>query len=72
MPIFEYKCLSCQEEFETLVLGSNDKVFCPHCEGDRLERLMSACGFKSSGNFTPSSGLSECSSCASTNCSSCH
>ncbi|MBC8459323.1 MAG: zinc ribbon domain-containing protein [Deltaproteobacteria bacterium] len=72
MPIFEYKCLSCQEEFETLVLGSNDKVSCPHCEGNRLERLMSTCGFKSSGNFTPSSGSSECSSCTSTDCSSCH
>jgi len=72
MPIYEYRCLKCDEEFETLVFGSNDKVDCPHCKGDKLERLMSAYAFKSSGSFTPSSGSTNCSSCSSTNCSSCH
>ena len=72
MPIYEYRCLKCDEEFETLVFGSKDKVNCPHCKGDKLERLMSGYAFKSSGNFTPSSGSANCSSCSSTNCSSCH
>jgi len=71
MPIYEYKCLNCEEEFETLVFGSSEKVSCPHCQGDKLERVLSACGFKSSGSFKPSSG-SGCASCSSSSCSSCH
>jgi len=75
MPIYEYRCLNCNEEFEAIIFSGDDKVSCPHCNRDKLdklERLMSACGFKSSGSFTPSSGSSDCSSCSSTNCSSCH
>ena len=72
MPIYEFRCMKCQEEFEALIIGGNDKVTCPRCQGDSLERLMSACGFKSGGDFVPSSGSSGCSSCSSTNCSSCH
>jgi putative FmdB family regulatory protein len=72
MPIYEFKCLKCDEEFEALVFGSNDKVDCPQCKGDRLKRLMSACVHKSSGGSRPASGSSGCASCSSTNCSSCH
>jgi putative FmdB family regulatory protein len=72
MPIYEYRCMKCDEEFEALVFGGDDKVACPHCKGNKLERLMSACGFKSGGSFTPASGSSACSSCSSTDCSSCH
>jgi putative FmdB family regulatory protein len=71
MPIYEYKCLKCNEQFEALVFG-DDNVSCPNCKGDKLERLMSACGFKSNGDFTPSTGSSSCSGCTSTNCSTCH
>lgn len=72
MPIYEYRCLKCNAEFETLVLGGSDKASCPECKGEDVERLMSACAFKSGGDFTPASGSSNCSSCSSTNCSSCH
>jgi putative FmdB family regulatory protein len=72
MPIYEYKCLKCDEEFEALVFRSDDKVACPHCKADKLERLMSACGFKSGESFTPSSGSSGCASCSSSSCSTCH
>jgi putative FmdB family regulatory protein len=40
MPIFEYRCKSCDEEFEALVLG-RDKPACPSCRGRKLERLLS-------------------------------
>lgn len=73
MPIYEYKCTTCNNEFETLIFGSHDRVACPQCKGQEVKRLMSACGFKSAeGGFTPSSGSSGCSGCSSTNCSSCH
>lgn len=72
MPIYEYRCRACDKEFETIVFGSDDDVTCPECKGGDVERLMSACGFKSGGSFTPSTGASGCASCSSTNCSGCH
>jgi len=72
MPIYEYECLECNEQFETLVFGGDDRVACPQCKGEKLERLMSAFGFRSGGDFTPSSGSSGCNGCTSTNCSTCH
>lgn len=41
MPLFEYRCLSCQEEFEALV-RAGDVPACPACGHDRLERLLTA------------------------------
>ena len=77
MPIYEYRCLKCKDDFEALVFGSNDKVTCPQCNGDSLERLMSSFGFKSGGSgesasSAPSSGSSGCASCSSGTCSTCH
>jgi len=72
MPIYEYKCMKCKKEFEVLVFGREDRVACPDCQGENVERLMSACGFKNSGQFSPPAGSSGCGSCSSTNCSSCH
>lgn len=72
MPIYEYRCLKCEEEFETLVLGRDNDVCCPACQSKKLERLLSACGFKSGGSFTPAKGSSGCATCSSHHCSSCH
>ena len=42
MPIFEYACLDCDEQFEWLVLSSNgDLPRCPSCEGVKLEQQIS-------------------------------
>jgi putative FmdB family regulatory protein len=43
MPMYEYVCQECQHQFETLVFGT-ETVECPHCESDRLERLLSVPG----------------------------
>ncbi len=72
MPIYEYKCTECDKEFEALVLGAEETVTCPSCKSKKLLRLMSACGFKASGKFTPSKGSSACATCTSGNCSTCH
>ncbi|SPD73862.1 putative regulatory protein (CxxC_CxxC_SSSS) [uncultured Desulfobacterium sp.] len=78
MPIYEYRCLDCNEDFEALVFGSRDKVTCPRCNGDNLSRLMSSFGFKSGGGsdvtegYGASSSSSGCASCAGGNCSTCH
>jgi len=71
MPIYEFACLDCGQEFEELVLGSNSEVVCNKCASANVKRLLSAVSFKSSGSFTPAAGSSGCSTCSATNCSSC-
>ncbi|MBN1426755.1 MAG: zinc ribbon domain-containing protein [Anaerolineae bacterium] len=43
MPIYEYKCPDCGEEFEKLVRGMSDadQVSCPTCNSDNVKRKMS-------------------------------
>ncbi len=75
MPIYEFRCLDCENEFEALVFKSSGKICCPQCDGEKLERLISACGFKSKGEESiDSSGSSSsaCASCSGGNCSTCH
>lgn len=40
MPIYEYECRTCHEEFELLVLKDTVPA-CPACKGQDLERLLS-------------------------------
>jgi putative FmdB family regulatory protein len=47
VPIYEYKCDQCGEEYEALVMGSADSVECPQCGSKKKERLLSC--FSSSG-----------------------
>jgi len=40
MPIYEYACKGCGNEFEMLIRGQKTPV-CPACESEDLERLLS-------------------------------
>ena len=40
MPIFDFRCSACNEEFEALVRGGNS-VVCPGCGSAKLEKLLS-------------------------------
>jgi putative FmdB family regulatory protein len=57
MPIYEYKCNACGEEFEKLVFSSlaSDDVKCEKCGSTEVERKVSAVssfgGGTSSGSF---------------------
>ena len=63
MPIYEYQCQECGEEFEKLLrsISSPPKVECPHCAGKKIEKKISLFGTRTSG----SGGLSA-STCAPT------
>jgi putative FmdB family regulatory protein len=44
MPIFEFKCLKCNEFFEVLVMNNqNDQMEmkCPKCRSEEFERVLS-------------------------------
>lgn len=71
MPIFEYHCLNCGEDFEELVLNSSQEVKCPKCSQTNLEKLLSACAYKSGNKFVSSTESSACTSCSSRTCSTC-
>ena len=63
MPIYEYHCESCQNDFEKLVLGGREPKGCPTCSSDQVSRLVSAFSFKSAGSVrVPDSGSSASSS----------
>ncbi len=72
MPIYEYNCAKCGDDFELLVFKS-DEPACPKCGSKELHKKMSACGFSVGYKFkAASSGSgSGCSGCSSSNCSSC-
>ena len=42
MPIYEYKCRSCGNEFEQLVRPGKGPAPCPSCQSSELDRMLSA------------------------------
>ena len=44
MPIYEYQCRSCGNQFEYLVLPTTPEPACPSCQGHELEQLLSMFG----------------------------
>lgn len=55
MPIYEFRCSGCKEEFEDLVRNEADikSVRCPKCDGAKVERKLSVFGV---GASSPSGG----------------
>ncbi len=74
MPIFEYQCTRCGQEFEKLVFGRETPA-CPECHSDKVCKLMSTCGFVSKGaggeTVGSSAGASACGGCTAGSCAGC-
>lgn len=75
MPIYEYYCKNCKENFEKLILNNSTKINCPKCGSEEIIKKFSVFGFKSKGEIGESkfvsSSASACSGCRLTNCSTC-
>lgn len=41
MPIYEYKCRTCNHKFEELIIGCQEPKECPECGSPKVERQMS-------------------------------
>ena len=50
MPLYDYACKSCGEQFEVLVRPGSGTPACPACRSEDLERLLS--GFAVSSEHT--------------------
>jgi len=58
MPLYEYKCPACGEEFEEITSASNeDPVECPQC-GKKAERQISGFAIGSGGGGGAKTGSS--------------
>ncbi|MEN6331030.1 MAG: zinc ribbon domain-containing protein [Smithella sp.] len=80
MPIYEYRCDKCKNEFEVVTISMSEKVkaVCPKCKSRKISKMMSSFGLgkyasSSSGGYdnAGASGGSGCASCTSPDCSSC-
>jgi len=75
MPIYEYACPKCGQEFELLrpISDSDKTASCPQCK-TKAERKLSrfACFSKSESGEITSVASSSCPSCSATSCSSCN
>jgi putative FmdB family regulatory protein len=72
VPIYEYNCENCGDDFECLVFRSDEKVNCPKCGDEHPKKKMSSFGFSTGRKFTSSGSSGGCAGCTSSNCASCH
>jgi putative FmdB family regulatory protein len=68
VPLFEYRCLECEELFETLVLNNEEVVSCSACQSANIEKQFSPFGIKSEGEFSPSGHTGGGCGCSPTGC----
>ncbi len=64
MPLYEFQCTDCKDEFEELVRSSAAiaEVKCPKCGGQHVRRKVSL--FASKGSGAPSFAAAPASSCS--------
>jgi len=55
MPVFEYTCNRCGVKFDEWVRTTDQKVICPICKSEKVEKLFSSFS-TGSGTCKPSSG----------------
>jgi len=71
VPIYEYHCSDCGNDFEELVFSRDPSVECPKCHGADVHRLLSVVSFSTGpGSFSSSAG-SSCGGCSASSCSGC-
>lgn len=72
MPIYEFKCLKCEEYMEILVMGSDDKqveMKCGKCGSPNLERILSSTSYTvAAGGAAKSGSSTESRTCSSGSC----
>ena len=70
MPIYEFKCMKCEEFFELLVLGNDQaELKCPQCSSENFERVLSSTNYAMGTGSGKGSGMtSQTRKCSSGSC----
>jgi putative FmdB family regulatory protein len=59
MPIYEYTCQDCGQQFEKLVRVTSDQaVTCPSCQSDKCNKSISLCCSSRTGSVSTGSSAS--------------
>lgn len=63
MPLYEFQCADCQDDFEELVRSAAavDEVRCPQCGSAQVRRKISVFASKSSGGANLAAAAASCS-----------
>jgi putative FmdB family regulatory protein len=72
MPLYEFRCLKCNEVFELLIMGEDEQMEmkCPKCGAEDFERVMSTTTYAMGPGKGASSGPSvQSRQCGSGSCS---
>lgn len=66
MPLFEFVCVTCENDFEELVRSASatDEVVCPSCGSPEVKKKISKFASRSSGSAGVSFGASSAASCS--------
>jgi putative FmdB family regulatory protein len=66
MPLYEFRCQECKNQFEVLVSSASaaEEITCTKCASRNIKKTISATSFRisSSSNRVPAGALSGCSS----------
>jgi putative FmdB family regulatory protein len=73
MPIYEYVCEECHEEFDLLrpMKEADAPAACRSCGGQRTKRKLSLFNAQSGGKAVSGTNTPSCSGCAGGSCASC-
>ncbi|MDR2339204.1 MAG: zinc ribbon domain-containing protein [Deltaproteobacteria bacterium] len=71
MPIYEFICRACGNEYEELMLKPSDAPHCPKCGSGDAEKLLSSFRSRSGGDGAGSGGGSSCGGCTASSCAGC-
>ena len=71
MPLYEYECSECGEEFEVLVLDSGEIIKCVSCDSENIGKRFSTFGLGNGNGSSEISGSEDPGYCSQSSCCCC-
>ena len=70
MPIYEFRCMTCNEYFELLIMNQDEQVEmkCAKCGGADIERVLSTTSYAMGDSGSPATPSAQTRNCSSGSC----